>query len=759
MAGFIHDYPSGQEDIFDILHLLVKNISGSHDDRELFVWDVVIFVFHENRSLCEVVPRSLVVKMGELVAQSAHSNPRLLDFFLQIVYPVKGENCIVSNQNAVIEILTYPSCCLLLEYPGSEAAQQVNKKEPVVKRPSFWKEEEKGDQEVTGASPLSEFDLEKREEFCLKSLQLLGLCAKGRNSKVAAKNQSLLDFNDALRALYAVRTRNHVVLKTSLVAYILSTFIDTPLVDRKLSERKEVYQLLSFANDEYCVLATSRLRGTLASSVSSPASPTNEFRRHLELDANGLDNLDDQEDEDVKGYALALLELVASLLVTMDGEVRLKNGQKILDSVRQGLRGGGLDDPEVEAARRKCSDIMDGRTGTFDPVRRAESIQHGRESLRVSDSGDDEVGGAVVAPELVEEGEFAVQLTKLCGNLEDDDRVKETIRKADDDLLSIVESVEELTDPEDREYLEAGVGFSVYKKKKKTRLTYGEMFFRGNYKVLKVLQGTRMLFLILVLVAVAAACTISGIALNTDISWVVEIENYITWFFIVELGLRVTTYLVVHHELDTFLVDPLNLCDILVVTIDLVLINAESQGKDGGENDSAGFVKSLRSARGIRLLRLLRAARALRLLKKRRKMTQKEALADPRSCKITWKMLSKRMLSFCNNQCENADKDTAVTITLKLLVNHLKRSLKRREYWGEDLSDVERIRMQLYEVKRAREIEHVKNQRMLSNEGGAPQVILKILSRCRGPVFDDALTLGEQLLCARNYNGQGVFFR
>ena len=63
------------------------------------------------------------------------------------------------------------------------------------------------------------------------------------------------------------------------------------------------------------------------------------------------------------------------------------------------------------------------------------------------------------------------------------------------------------------------------------------------------------------------------------------------------------------------------------------------------------------------------------------------------------------------------------------------------------------------EVKRKRERSHVSNQHVITNDAGGPKVILKILSSCAGTIVSDALTLGEQLLCARNYNGQGVFHK
>ena len=120
------------------------------------------------------------------------------------------------------------------------------------------------------------------------------------------------------------------------------------------------------------------------------------------------------------------------------------------------------------------------------------------------------------------------------------------------------------------------MGFSLmsFRRQMKRKTSLRKQFVDANVRVLKLLQGTRMLFVILLLVAIAAACTISQIALEEDVEWVVTIENIITFFFIAELGLRLPVYIVVHRELDTFFMDPLNICDILVVTIDNPPVNA-----------------------------------------------------------------------------------------------------------------------------------------------------------------------------------------
>ena len=167
------------------------------------------------------------------------------------------------------------------------------------------------------------------------------------------------------------------------------------------------------------------------------------------------------------------------------------------------------------------------------------------------------------------------------------------------------------------------------------------------------------------------------------------VEDLITYFFIAELAIRIWTYLAVHGELDSFLFDFLNLMDIIVVAIDLIIIvgsteppvwtegieaASNSETADGGNgSEGQGLVKALRSARGVRLLRVLRAARALRLLKRKKKMTQEEAVNDPRSNRVSFPELCKRMLRYADRNCENPFKHHVVHISLQILCQHLEK--------------------------------------------------------------------------------------
>ena len=122
-AGYVDRNPRAQEDMFNVIELLLDKVDVVHKDRELFVWDLLIFIFLKNRSLCELVKRPVVQKMGVLVSKANHTNHRFLDFFLTIVKPLKTENCILTNQNHTIQALTSPNS-LLLTYPEDPLANR-----------------------------------------------------------------------------------------------------------------------------------------------------------------------------------------------------------------------------------------------------------------------------------------------------------------------------------------------------------------------------------------------------------------------------------------------------------------------------------------------------------------------------------------------------------------------------------------------------------------------------------------------------------
>ena len=162
--------------------------------------------------------------------------------------------------------------------------------------------------------------------------------------------QALLALGDAERALFRELTKNDIELKSGLVSFIHNVFIDTPLVDRKLAERRDMFQLLGFANDEIDFLvAHFEAKDDYGENAdlyfrapnNNPGHPkrrdssTND-NRHLDNLAYPMTNVEGVDELDLKAYLLALLHLVCSVLrVATSGEIRMKYGSKILSEVRR----------------------------------------------------------------------------------------------------------------------------------------------------------------------------------------------------------------------------------------------------------------------------------------------------------------------------------------------------------------------------------------------------------------------------------------
>ena len=75
-------------------------------------------------------------------------------------------------------------------------------------------------------------------------------------------------------------------------------------------------------------------------------------------------------------------------------------------------------------------------------------------------------GGAKATTSEVYES-FDDILKQTVKELKTNERAVTTIKSASESLLEVFEHCEDLTDPEEREYLEAGLGFSIFMKKKK----------------------------------------------------------------------------------------------------------------------------------------------------------------------------------------------------------------------------------------------------------------------------------------------------
>ena len=825
-AGYAHENKQSQEDLMKIVGALMNKVKqrgiAKMGERDIFVWDLLVFIFHQNVALAEAVPVDCILSMAELLA--VKKEPRILHFFRSLVHPGKHESVIKTNQNRVVEALVMDHNYLMLEFPRRVLEAKDEGSKAVIEQPkpkSPWGVV-KESMDVAAAvdersrnSSIGDTEQQFKDnvEFHTLSVELLALCAKGRNAKSSAKNQALLGLNSALKALYAADSNGMVRLKTALVQFIHYTYVDTPLVDRNLSEKKEIPELLSFTSKQLNAVCQS-LKGF----------------------SDGSDiSISDSSPEEAKSYAMALLMLIDSILVIIfENEIKTPSTYIVLSDVRKVMNrsklgrtlrklayeGEDMDEDVIEEWRLKCLNSLEmkdeGVAFRIEPrsfedlvptlrggVEEGGGEEEEKEQEDFEFSSEDSGGDDSSEHSEVAEQNMPPQATQivpvgtpsrdrepsalhgsqgsqsLAQRVKPRTEVRPILKMFKDHVMDIhfntwsspsygmfltrFEEVEGLTDPESQEYLEAGMGFSLmsFRRQMKRKTSLRKQFVDANVRVLKLLQGTRMLFVILLLVAIAAACTISQIALEEDVEWVVTIENIITFFFIAELGLRLPVYIVVHRELDTFFMDPLNICDILVVTIDLIILSSPQQEEsESGGNDTAGFVKGLRSARGVRLLRVLRAARALRLLKVKKKMTMEEAFADPRSCKVKFDDLCARMVKYCEANCRaDGNEGNVVYLTIELLVNHLRKHYYLRENPTEHLTDVEKVRMTMAEVQHRREIAHVDKQRMVTSDAHAPKLILKVISTCKGKIVDMALQLGEQLLCARNYRGQEVFFR
>ena len=137
-----------------------------------------------------------------------------------------------------------------------------------------------------------------------------------------------------------------------------------------------------------------------------------------------------------------------------------------------------------------------------------------------------------------------LHLTKMMQLLAESDDVQSALAKKDNEFLERLEDVENLTDPENPEWVEALTGFKLNKEDHNSQKT------PKVEVLLNFLLGKSVLFFILTLVAIAAAATILQMTLDDDVPLLMGIEFVISSFFMIELVLRVGAYMKVHGELD-----------------------------------------------------------------------------------------------------------------------------------------------------------------------------------------------------------------
>ena len=214
--------------------------------------------------------------------------------------------------------------------------------------------------------------------------------------------------------------------------------------------------------------------------------------------------------------------------------------------------------------------------------------------------------------------------------------VQKSLALKDEEFLDVLESVEELTDPDHPEYLAAIHGTTIERERKLAEEKEKEdnrisRLVDWTSTFLDFMNGQAVLIFVLLVVAFAIAVLVVQFAIGSDPA-LDSINLAITTFFTVELVSKMAAHFHVRGEVDSFLLDILNFIDFAVVIIDLLFLYVESRdGESGGRN--GGAVKGLRLVRGARLLRLLKIRRLL--AKKKEVIKKEDAMNDPRA--INWK--------------------------------------------------------------------------------------------------------------------------
>mgnify|MGYP000055711346 CR=1 FL=1 len=225
---------------------------------------------------------------------------------------------------------------------------------------------------------------------------------------------------------------------------------------------------------------------------------------------------------------------------------------------------------------------------------------------------------------------------KLCPVLGNSQKLNSSLSKRDGEFLDILKNVDSLSDPNETNYIAALRGNNERKgTKQEEQDTTAQQF-------LNFMNGKLMLYVVLMFVGFAIILLIAQLVTEGH-SLVIEIVDYfITAFFAIEVTSKLGAFALIHGEIDTFLLDPLNAIDVTVVVVDVLFIY--SQLRSGG-NRSGGGVKALRTARIMRLLRLIRVSHILKK-NRQKEMTTEEAIADKRSVKITFDNLLSRMIRY-----------------------------------------------------------------------------------------------------------------
>jgi hypothetical protein len=692
LGAFVDSNTENQAILFSRLDLLRSKMGVG-----MFVWDVVISIFENNTNLAEVCPPALFVQFAELLEVSDYSS-RHLDFFINLIEPQRHGRILTRNQNLTMVAIGDSKFkkTLLLTHP------------------------EGTDKNVA--------EIKKLTKFYVKSVKLLALATKGRNTTTGAKCQSFISLEKISHGLASVANKpgdDSKELTAALINFTNYVYVDTPLIDQQLSDSKDMWGILVVASN-------------LATSCWKEISQ--------EEDATVLQ-------DDVMCACLSLLNAFFKDVYSASQATKrimaavnlIKDDMKFITRPND-FNAGAMTPFKADVCNRSVN-IAQLVMNTF--VEEGENTGHfqlgvgnsgARPTSFVSTVEEEDQYSANSLKKLMrsDKQKYMLMVMEAFGKSA---LAKEAMAKKDTEFVSLLESVEDRTDPENLEYLEAASGQSLNVDDDNDRPWWRKVTVHSLCeRTLAVILGSKMLAIILSLTLVAAIATIWQMAASKDIQWMKDVEYYISWFFIVELGIRIFTWLEVKREFDNFLLDPLNLIDMLVVAVDVVLMASP----DGGEGDIGGLVKGLRGARGFRLLRLLRAARIMRNRTVKVKMTNSQALKDPRSVKITFEDLVSRFLRFIDNHIDaSKEKEGILRTSMDVLSLHLEKSQDQIDLSKHPPSELELLDLTEEEVEEAREQDFEKQQKMMV-ELGAADIVVKILSSAESDIVaNEAIRLGK----------------
>jgi len=228
LNAFIFECAENQAILFEYLDLLQEKMGVG-----LNVWDIVITLLAGNRNLCEVVPQSLFVKIGEIIQTFKVDAERevvdsrlvrLLDFFYILIKPMEGEmRPIVRSQDL---------CTLVLFDPA-----------------------------VAGSLLLS-LNLKERSSSCdhlvlsyhIKTVNLLALAAAEKNSTSTARIQAQISFEEAIEVVSFSQVDLGMVgwemlQQAAFLDLLSTTYVDTALLERAMCGRKQTWVALEFVSN------------------------------------------------------------------------------------------------------------------------------------------------------------------------------------------------------------------------------------------------------------------------------------------------------------------------------------------------------------------------------------------------------------------------------------------------------------------------------------------------------------------------------